>query len=123
MSDDMNDGARRVARLTSAAGLAAGLALLARPEDVAAAVAPAFPRERLWIARVLGARLIAQHGAVLARPRPAVLTAAAGADLLHAVSMLPVLALPRYRGAAVVTGGLAAAYALAGRRLTKSERR
>ncbi|TFV53227.1 hypothetical protein [Blastococcus sp. TF02A-35] len=118
-----DDAARRdLTRALSGAGLLAGLALLARPGAVAAAVAPRFPRERLWVARVLGARLVAQHALVLAAPEPAVVRAAAAVDGLHAASMLPVLALPRYRRFALVTGGLAAAYALLGPAMAPSER-
>lgn len=108
MSTELDDGPRRVARLLSVAGFAAGLAMVTRPADVAAAVAPAFPRERLWIARVLGLRLVAQHALVLAAPTAPRLQLAAAVDGLHAASMLPVLVLPRYRRAALVTGGLGA---------------
>ena len=97
------------------AGLAGGLALLIRPERIAAAVAPEFPRQRLWIARVLGARLVAQHALVLAAPTASSVRLAVAIDGLHAASMLPVVALPRYRRAALVTGGAAASFALAGR--------
>ncbi|WP_347057306.1 hypothetical protein ABC795_11420 [Blastococcus sp. HT6-30] len=114
MSTELDNGRGRVARLLSAAGLAAGLLLLTRPEVVAAAVAPAFPRERLWLARVLGARLVAQHALVLAAPTASAVRLAAAVDGLHAASMLPVLGLPRYRRAALISGGLAAASALAG---------
>jgi len=100
------------ARLLSAAGLGAGAVLLVRPAQVVDALAPAFPRERLWVGRVLGARLVAQHAAVLAAPRPPVVRASAAVDALHAVSMLPVLLLPRYRRAALVSGTLAAASAV-----------
>lgn len=106
----------------SGAGLAAGLLLLTRPTAVAAAVDPRFPRDRLWIARVLGARLLAQHALVLVRPDGTSLRLASVVDGLHAASMLPVLALPRYRRAALVTGGLAAASAMAGRSVAGSGR-
>lgn len=122
MSSSPDHARRRVARLLSGAGLAAGLALLARPAAVAAAIDPRFPRRRLWIARVLGARLVAQHAAVLASPGPSTIRPAAAMDGLHAASMLPVLCLPRYRRAAMITGGLAAAHALAGTWLAGSER-
>ncbi|RZU32362.1 hypothetical protein [Blastococcus saxobsidens] len=115
MSTELDDGRRRVARVVSAAGVVAGLLLLTHPDGVAAAVAPEFPRERLWIARVLGARLVAQHALVLAAPTAAAVRLSAAVDGLHAASMLPVLALPRYRRAALLTGGPAAASALAGR--------
>src|SRR5215210_8790080 len=70
-------------RIPAAAGLVAGAALLSRPDDVLARLAPEYPRERRWVVRLLGARLLAQHAAVLAAPTPAVLRAAAGIDLLH----------------------------------------
>jgi hypothetical protein len=109
-------------RLLAVLGLTAGSALLIRPGTVTAAVAPTFPRERLWIVRVLGARLVVQHALVLAAPEPAVVRVAAAVDGLHAVSMLPVLAFPRYRRFAVVTGALAAAYAVLGAATAPAER-
>ncbi|MGY2001801.1 hypothetical protein [Blastococcus sp. SYSU DS1024] len=119
----MRNVRRAAARALATAGLTAGLALALRPAATVAAVDPRFPRDRLWIARVLGARLVAQHGAALVSPTPGVLRFAAAVDGLHAASMLPLLALPRYRRAALVSGGLAAASALAGERLARSERR
>ncbi|MGY2065715.1 hypothetical protein [Blastococcus sp. SYSU DS0619] len=72
---------------------------------------------------MLGARLVAQHVAVLVSPGPAALRLSAAADGLHAASMLPVLALPRYRRAALVSGGFAAVSALAAQLLADSQRR
>ncbi|MGY2082445.1 hypothetical protein [Blastococcus sp. SYSU DS0539] len=66
---------------------------------------------------MLGARLVAQHAAVLVSPEPATLRLSAAVDGLHAASMLPVLAMPRYRRAALASGGFAALSALAARRL------
>lgn len=106
-------------RLLSASGVLAGLALLARPDAALDRLAPEFPRDRRWVVRVLGARLLAQHGAVLAAPRPAVVRAAAAVDLVHAATMLPLLRSPRYGWAARISGGLAAAYGL-GMTLTPS---
>ncbi|MCA0146826.1 hypothetical protein [Blastococcus sp. LR1] len=118
-----DDTARRdLTRALAGAGLLAGAALLTRPGAVTTAVAPTFPRERLWIARVLGARLVAQHALVLAAPETAVVRVAAAVDGLHAASMLPVLAFPRYRRFALVTGALAAAYAVLGPAMAPSER-
>ena len=97
-------------RIPSAAGLLGGAALLVRPEEALARLAPEYPRGRRWVVRLLGARLVAQHAAVLAAPRPAVLRAAAGVDLLHAATMVPLLRSPRYGRAARVSGALAAAY-------------
>ena len=123
MSTQLDGGRRAVARVLSAAGLVAGAALLLAPAAVVGAVASGFPRQQLWVARVLGARLLAQHTMVLARPGPRTLRLAAAVDELHAVSMLPALAVPRYRRAALVSGGLAAGYVLAGRSLAGSPRR
>ena len=105
------DGARTPTRLLAAAGLAWGAALLIRPRQVADGLVPEFPREKLWVVRLLGARLVAQHAAVLVAPEPRVVRLASGVDLLHAASMVPVLLLPRYRRAAWISGGIAAAYA------------
>jgi hypothetical protein len=107
------DGYRRGAatRLLAGLGVASGVALLARPQQIVDAVCPAFPPERHWLVRVLGARLVAQHGAVLAAPRPRLVRLGSAVDLLHAASMVPFVASPRYGRAARLSGGLAAAYA------------
>jgi hypothetical protein len=97
-------------RTTAAAGVATGLVLLTRPEQAVAQLAPAYPRHRLWIVRLLGARLLGQHAAVLAVPRPPVLRAAAAIDLLHAATMLPLVRSPRYGRAARISGTVAATY-------------
>lgn len=99
--------ARDGARLVSTVGLATGVALLTRPQRVIDAVAPAFPREHRWLVRLLGLRLVAQHGAVLTRPDAGVVGVAAGVDLLHAASMLPFVASTRYGRAARVSGAFA----------------
>jgi hypothetical protein len=104
-------GRRRMTRLLAGLGVAWGAVLLARPHEVVDAIAPAFPRDRLWLARVLGARLVAQHGAVLAVPDPRLVRLGTAIDLLHAASMVPWVASPRYGRAAWISGGLAAAYA------------
>jgi hypothetical protein len=96
--------------IPAAAGLVAGAALLLRPRDVLARLAPEYPPERRWVVRLLGARLVAQHAAVLAAPRPAVLRTAAGVDLLHAATMLPLVRSRRYGRAARISGAVAAAY-------------
>ena len=106
------DSSRRIlTRLLAGAGAATGVLLLARPLRVVDAVAPAFPRERLWLVRALGARLVVQHGSVLAAPDPRLVRAGSAVDLLHAASMVPFVASPRYGRAARISGGLAAAYA------------
>ena len=108
----MDDRARRgLTRLLAGLGVATGGLLLTRPDRVVDAIAPAFPRDRRWLVRVLGARLIAQHGAVLAAPERRLVRLGSAVDLLHAASMVPFVASPRYGPAARVSGGLAAAYA------------
>ncbi|MCF6506280.1 hypothetical protein E9549_02495 [Blastococcus sp. MG754426] len=107
----MRNVQRAAIRAVATAGLAAGLALALRPARTVGAVDPRFPRERLWATRVLGARLVAQHAALLVRPRPSAARAAAAVDALHAASMLPLLASPAYRRTALVSGGFAAATA------------
>jgi hypothetical protein len=108
----MDDRARRgLTRLLAGLGVATGAMLLTRPDRVVDAIAPAFPRDRRWLVRVLGARLIAQHGAVLAAPERRLVRLGSAVDLLHAASMVPFVASPRYGPAARVSGGLAAAYA------------
>jgi hypothetical protein len=62
------------------------------------------------VVRLLGARLVGQHAAVLVAPRPPVLRLAAGIDLLHAATMVPLLRSPRYGRAARISGAAAAAY-------------
>jgi hypothetical protein len=107
-----NDRARRrLTRLLAGLGAMGGTVLLARPQQVVDTVAPAFPRERLWLVRLLGARLVAQHGAVLAAPDRRLIRLGSAVDLVHAASMVPVLGSPRYGRAARISGGLAAAYA------------
>lgn len=108
----IDQGRRRgLTRLMAAAGTATGVVLLGRPRQVVDALAPAFPRERLWLVRALGVRLLAQHGAVLVAPRPTLVRLGSAIDLTHAASMVPFVASPRYGRAARISGGLAAAYA------------
>jgi hypothetical protein len=109
-----NDGyRRRLTRLLVGLGVASGVALLTRPQQVVDRLAPAFPADRLWLVRALGGRLLAQHGAVLAAPDRRLIRASSAVDLLHAASMVPFLASPHYGRAARISGGLAAAYAAA----------
>ncbi|SDE67545.1 hypothetical protein SAMN05660485_01496 [Blastococcus fimeti] len=120
----MTDHTRRgAARLGAAAGVTTGLVLLARPRQVLDALAPAFPRERRWLVRALGARMLAQHGAVLTRPEPELVRAGAAVDALHAASMLPFLASARYGRAARISAAVALGSAVAGRVLAGSRRR
>ncbi|MGR6965177.1 hypothetical protein ACU610_11995 [Geodermatophilus sp. URMC 61] len=115
---------RRLTRLLGGTGAAWGLALLARPDEVVDALCPELPRSRRWAVRLLGARLVVQHAAVLAAPEPRVVRAGSAVDLLHAASMVPLVRSPRYRRAALISGGIAAGYAaLAPALAPRSERR
>ena len=100
-----------LARLLSMACAAAGLILLVRPHRAVAALCPEFPESRIWLVRVLGARMVAQHVAVVAFPERPVVRAAAAVDLVHAATMAPFVASARYGRAARISGGLAAGYA------------
>ncbi len=100
-----------VTRLLAALGAASGAALLIRPQRVVDRLSPELPRDRVFLARVLGARLLLQHGAVLLEPHPVLVRAGSAADLLHAATMVPFAASARYGRAARLSGGLAAAYA------------
>ena len=102
---------RAVTRLIAVLGVGSGVALLTRPRQSVDAVAPAFPHEQLWLVRLLGARLVAQHGAVLTVPTAGLVRLGSAVDLAHAASMVPFVASPRYGRAARVSGALAAAYA------------
>ena len=102
---------RTLTRLIAGLGVASGVALLLRPQRVVDAVAPELPHHRVWLVRLLGARLVAQHGAVLAAPRAGLIRIGSAVDLVHAASMVPFAASPRYGRAARVSGGAAAAYA------------
>jgi hypothetical protein len=111
MTDTANRGRRAATRALAALGVASGVALLARPGQIVDRLCPEFPPSRRWIARVLGARLVVQHTAVLLTPTAAMLRAASAVDLLHAASMVPLVGSARYGRAARISGGLAAAYA------------
>ena len=108
---ERNRTRRGLTRLLAGVGAASGVALLARPQRVVDAIAPTFPGERLWLVRALGARLLAQHGAVLAVPDRALVRLGSAVDLVHAASMVPFVASPGYGRAARVSGAIAAGYA------------
>jgi hypothetical protein len=99
----------RALRVLSAVSLAWGTALLVRPRPVVAALAPEYPPDRDWVVRLLGGRLVAQHGVLLPAPDRTLAFAGAAVDALHALSMLPVARLPRYRRAALISAGTTAA--------------
>ncbi len=112
---DVPDSARRRGRSRLLAALSGvwGLLLLLRPGLLLAAVCPEFPQSKQWVVRLLGGRLVVQHAVVLFRPTDRHVRVAAAVDMLPAASMVPLLWSPRYRRAALVSGGYAAFYAAA----------
>jgi hypothetical protein len=106
------DGRQRLlTRLLAGAGAISGVALLARPQQVVDRLCPELPHDRVWLARLLGLRLLVQHGAVLLEPHPVLVRAGSAVDLAHAASMVPFAASARYGRAARISGALAAGYA------------
>lgn len=92
------------AALLCAPGLALGLATGQAPGQ----------RARM-VARILGARHLAQAVLTLWRPRPAVFLAGAGIDACHAASMLALaVADPRMRRAGIADAAIAAAFTATG---------
>jgi hypothetical protein len=109
---DGHDGrGRLLTRLLAGLGVLSGAALLARPHEVVDRLCPELPRDRVWLVRVLGVRLLAQHGAVLIAPGVRLVRLSSAVDLAHAASMVPLVASPRYGRAARLSGGMAAVYA------------
>ena len=106
-----NSGRRARRRLLAAVSGVWGLLMLFRAEPLVEAVCPEFPESKQWVVRLLGGRLVVQHALVLCRPTDRYVRAAAAVDMLHAASMVPLLWSPRYRRAALVSGGYAVFYA------------
>jgi hypothetical protein len=102
---------RTVTRVLAGLGAASGVALLARPQRVVDRLCPELPHDRVFLARLLGVRLLLQHGAVLLEPNALLVRAGSAVDLLHAASMVPFTASARYGRAARISGALAAGYA------------
>jgi hypothetical protein len=101
----------RALQLLSGGLLAWGVLLVARPRQVAAALAPGYPADRDWVVRLLGARQVLQHAVLLATQDRPVTYAGVAVDTLHALSMLPVTRSATYGRAALISGGTAAASA------------
>jgi hypothetical protein len=98
----------RALQLLSGVSLAWGAVLIARPRPVVAALAPGYPADKDWVVRLLGGRLVVQHAALLAfSDRPATY-AGVVVDAIHALSMLPWTADPKYRRAALISATTAA---------------
>lgn len=91
-----------------------GLLLATRPGDVLALLVPPGSRPDHGAVRLLGVRSTLQALLVAVRPVPSVALAATAVEALHAASMAAAaLAWPRYRRAALVSGAVAAATAVA----------
>lgn len=74
----------------------------------------------LRVVRVLGARQLAQAGLCVPAPTPTLLALGAGVDAAHALSMAALaLAGRRWRRPAMVSGLIAAAFAVAGARAAR----
>ncbi len=98
-----------LARLVGGFDVVVGVVLLARPEQVTAAVSTDTQPAAGW-ARLLGARYLAQGAVELAWSRAGVLSGSAGVDALHGLSMYALAAFqPRYRRPALVSASLATA--------------
>ena len=92
-----------------------GLAEVAAPARVGAALGLRLDRRAQLVVRVLGARDLVQAG--VCGPRPSFAVAALGVevDLLHAASMVALAAVrPSSRRAALTSGALAGGFAVAG---------
>ncbi len=93
-----------------------GLALLCAPGPLLGLATGQPPSQRARaVARVLGARHLAQAVLTAWRPRPAVLLAGAGVDACHSASMLALAAAgPRMRRAGIADALTAAAFTATG---------
>ena len=93
-----------------------GVALLCAPGVMLGLATGEAPSQRArTVARILGARHLAQAALTLWRPRPAVLFAGAGIDACHAASMAALAAWdPRMRRAGIADAVAAAAFTATG---------
>jgi len=93
-----------------------GVMLLCAPGVALSLSTGCAPSQRARVvARILGARHLAQAVLTLWRPRPAVLLAGAGVDACHAASMLALaLADPRMRRAGIADAAIAVAFTATG---------
>jgi hypothetical protein len=99
--------------LTGTTG-ALGIMLLVWPNAAAAFVAVPFRFRVTWVARALGARVVAQTVIMVARPDRRVFAASAIVDGLHAGSMVALAAVAdRYRRVALASAAAAGLSALA----------
>ncbi|WP_138757193.1 hypothetical protein [Modestobacter altitudinis] len=106
-------GGRGTTRALAVVLGATNLALVARPDDVSAAVAPGRERPPSWLVRVLGSRVALQQLLVLARPTRGLVLLGAAVDALHATSMVAATQIwPQHRRVAGASAAVAAASAV-----------
>ncbi|MCU1606191.1 MAG: hypothetical protein JWP46_2656 [Modestobacter sp.] len=106
---------RRATRTVSGVLAAWGVVQLARPGQLVRTLSPDRPGPRLWVVRLLGARMLAQHALVITAPDRPVVALSATVDGIHAATMLLTAAtMPAYRRASLVSAGVAGAASLAG---------
>ncbi|WP_375493586.1 hypothetical protein [uncultured Jatrophihabitans sp.] len=103
------------------ANAAVGAVTVIGARRLAAALAPADRRPAsAAVVRVLGARQLVQGVITVAAPEESTLVLGAIVDTLHALSMVPFVAIsPRFRRPAAISASLAAASATAGFVLAK----
>lgn len=105
----MTAGGRRATRVLAVVLGVANLFLVARPDDVAAALARGQELPPSWLVRVLGSRVVCQQLAVSARPTRGPVLAGAAVDTLHAASMVAAARIwPRHRRVAAASAAVAA---------------
>lgn len=96
-------------RAVSGAHLLAGAVLTARPHLIVSRLSGPVGRPApVWVARALGARMLAQGVAEALRPSSDVLLGGALVDVTHAASMVPAAAWWREYRRAALTSGLGA---------------
>jgi hypothetical protein len=106
-------GGTATARSVAAVNTLTGVALLARPEQVVAAVTHGRRAPAKSVVRVLGARLLAQGVLLSLAPRHRILSACAAVDLTHAASMYALAGVrPQFRRAALASALAATASGL-----------
>lgn len=105
----------RATRVVAAVAALEGLTLLGRPVQTTAALGLGEAPPPTWLVRVLGARRLVQHAALVVAPGRTAARLAVVTELAHAASMLPAALLwPGHRRAALtsVAGAVAAALAV-----------
>jgi hypothetical protein len=99
-------------RILAGAHLAQAGVLLAQPPNLMRGIAGHGRVPPSWVGRLLGLRLLAQGAAEIMHPDRGLLRVGVAVDLTHAATMLAAGRIwPRYRRAALISAGCAAASA------------